>query len=93
MKLAIAIASEKAAPSAFVVWRGFGPAIEKAKRAGFQGVELALRSEREFESEGLAEILQRNKMSARGRSLPPTGSISPMRTRRSESERWRSSRA
>nr|WP_325181672.1 sugar phosphate isomerase/epimerase family protein [uncultured Oscillibacter sp.] len=72
MKLAIAIASEKAAPSAFVVWRGFGPAIEKAKRAGFQGVELALRSEREFESEGLAEILQRNKMSV---SCVSTGQV------------------
>ena len=30
MKLAIAIAAKNAAPSAFVVWRGFEEAVEKS---------------------------------------------------------------
>lgn len=62
MKLAIAIAAEKAAPSAFVVWRGFDTAIEKARRAGYQGVELALRSDREYREEGIARILKETGM-------------------------------
>ena len=59
MKLAIAIASKNAEPSAFVVWRGFSSSIEKAKAAGYQGVELALRSEKEYWEEGIAEILKK----------------------------------
>lgn len=57
MKLAIAIASANAAPSAFVVWRGFDTAIEKAHRAGYQGVELALRSAKEYKEENISSIL------------------------------------
>jgi len=62
VKLAIAVASKKAIPSTFVVWRGFGEAVEKARRAGYQGVELALRSEQEYRDEGLAAILRANRM-------------------------------
>jgi sugar phosphate isomerase/epimerase len=62
MKLAIAIASKNAEPSAFVVWRGFSSSIEKAKTAGYQGVELALRSEKEYREEGIAGILKKTGM-------------------------------
>lgn len=72
MKLAIAIASERAEPSAFVVWRGFRTAVAKARAAGYQGVELALRSEREFQEEHLAEILRENRMAV---SCVSTGQV------------------
>ena len=42
MKLSVVIAGEDAPESAFVVWRGFKDSMEKAKRFGYQGVELAL---------------------------------------------------
>jgi sugar phosphate isomerase/epimerase len=57
MKLSIAIAASSAAPSAFVVWRGFESAIHKAQEYGYHGVELALRSAEEFEREGLNHLL------------------------------------
>lgn len=57
MKLAIAIASKNAIPSAFVVWRGFETAIKKAKAAGYHGVELALCSEEEYRRENIKQIL------------------------------------
>lgn len=60
MRLSIAIASSSAAPSAFVVLRGFEASIPKAMAYGYDGVELALRSAGEFEKEGLARILARS---------------------------------
>lgn len=62
MKLAIAIASEKAIPETFVVWRGFEASVHKAREAGYHGVELALRSEKEFCDENLAAILKKENM-------------------------------
>lgn len=59
MELSVAVASERAPASAFVVWRGFEAAIRKAIHLGFDGVELALRSAEEFEAENLQEILKR----------------------------------
>ena len=44
MKLAVAVAKKDARPSAFVVWRGFEESISKAARAGYDGVELALKT-------------------------------------------------
>ncbi len=43
IRLAVAVASDDAPPSALVVWRGFQASIEKARRLGYDGVELALR--------------------------------------------------
>jgi sugar phosphate isomerase/epimerase len=42
MKLAVAIASDNALPSAFVVFRGLESSIRKAAQLGYDGVELAL---------------------------------------------------
>lgn len=42
MKLSVVIAGEDAPESAFVVWRGFKNSMDKARRFGYQGVELAL---------------------------------------------------
>ena len=72
MKVAIAVAAKEAAPSAFVVWRGFQEAITKARQAGYQGVELALRSEREYQEEHIAKILQETGMEV---SCVSTGQI------------------
>ncbi len=54
MKLAVAIASESAPGSAFVVWRGFEESIEKAAGLGFHGVELALKDADDVERDRLA---------------------------------------
>lgn len=62
MRLSIAIAAEKASPSAFVVWRGFEKAFEKASAYGFHGVELALRNAEEFRIENIAQLLRRNHL-------------------------------
>lgn len=42
MKISVVIAGEHAPDNAFVVWRGFEASIRKAKRLGYDGVELAL---------------------------------------------------
>lgn len=42
MKIAVAIASENALPSAFVVFRGIESSIRKAAQMGYDGIELAL---------------------------------------------------
>jgi sugar phosphate isomerase/epimerase len=43
MKIAVAIASENAMPSAFVVFRGIESSIRKAASMGYDGIELALK--------------------------------------------------
>ena len=42
MKIAVAIATENALPTAFVVFRGIQESIRKAAEMGYEGVELAL---------------------------------------------------
>lgn len=42
MKIAVAIATEDALPTAFVVFRGIEESIRKADEMGYDGVELAL---------------------------------------------------
>lgn len=44
MKLSVAVGSDQAGDSAFVVWRGFERSIKKAAEFGYDGVELALRT-------------------------------------------------
>lgn len=59
MKLAVAIAGEKALDSAFVVWRGFERSIKKAAELGYDGVELALKHGEEIQPERLRELLKK----------------------------------
>ncbi len=62
MKLAIAIASDNALPSAFVVLRGLKKSIKYAHELGYDGVELALKEHDEMPSSELKAILKENSM-------------------------------
>ncbi len=62
MKLSVAIASKEAPSSAFVVWRGFEESIKKASRYGYQGVELALKSAADIDSDKLYRWLVQSGM-------------------------------
>lgn len=59
MKLAIAVASKEAPPSAFVVWRGFKESIIKAADLGYHGIELALKTATEINPDKLATWLSK----------------------------------
>jgi len=58
MKLSVAVASEDAPPSAFVVWRGFERSIAKAAEFGYHGVELALKTADEVDPDRLSRRLE-----------------------------------
>ncbi len=58
LRLAITIASEKAPPAAFVVWRGFESSLHKARALGFDGVELALQDAGEIDLGGMKRQLK-----------------------------------
>ncbi len=62
MKLAVAIASSEALPSAFVVWRGFEESIRKAADYGYDGVELALKTADEVKRNDLKKLLADTSM-------------------------------
>ncbi len=62
MKLGVAIASENALPSAFVVMRGLEQSIKKAHEYGYDGVELALKDPDEITHAELGSILKKNSM-------------------------------
>jgi len=57
MKLSIAIASENALPSAFVVFRGFEKSIRDAATLGYDGVELALKNADEVNPQVIKSLL------------------------------------
>ena len=59
MKLSIAIASENALPSAFVVFRGFENSILKAAALGYDGIELALKNVAEIDRLMLQSLLDK----------------------------------
>ena len=63
MKLGVAIASENALPSAFVVMRGLASSIEKAAKYGYDGAELALKSPDEITHKELSSLLKKNNIS------------------------------
>ena len=63
MKLGVAIASDNALASAFVVMRGLEKSIKKAHEFGYDGVELALKDPHEITSQELGKILKENSMS------------------------------
>jgi len=62
-RLSIAIAGEKALPSAFVVFRGFEKYIPVAAELGYNGIELALKNASEIKSINLDSLLSKNKLS------------------------------
>jgi sugar phosphate isomerase/epimerase len=59
MKLSIAIASQNAIPSAFVVFRGFEDSMIKAATLGYDGVELALKNPGEIDRQSLQSLLDK----------------------------------
>jgi sugar phosphate isomerase/epimerase len=60
MKLAVAVAGEHAAPSAFVVWRGFEESFAKASDLGYHGIELALKTADEVDPDKIGRWLSRH---------------------------------
>ncbi|MBN1456423.1 MAG: sugar phosphate isomerase/epimerase [Sedimentisphaerales bacterium] len=62
MKLSVAIAGEKALPSAFVVFRGFENSIRKASMLGYDGIELALKNASEIDPLVLKKLLVEHNM-------------------------------
>ena len=69
MKIAVAIATADAMPSAFVVFRGIGESIEKAAKLGYDGVELALKSKEQID---LQEV--KSQLAYYGLSVPTISS-------------------
>jgi len=61
-KLAVAIATEDAMPNAFVVWRGIEQSIEKAASYGYDGIELALKTADQVDSEKLESLLKKHNL-------------------------------
>ena len=57
LKLAVAIADTDALPNAFVVFRGIEPSIRKAKKLGYDGVELALKRADDVDRNTLKRLL------------------------------------
>ena len=60
MRISVAIASENALPSAFVVLRGLESSVKKASELGYDGVELALKEPNEISRQELSSILKQN---------------------------------
>lgn len=62
MKIAVAIASENALPSAFVVFRGIEESIKKAAKLGYDGVELALLDKDQVDINNIKELIKKYNM-------------------------------
>ena len=59
MKIAVAIASENALPSAFVVFRGLENSIRKASQMGYDGIELALLDKSQIDVNKIIELIDK----------------------------------
>lgn len=57
IKIAVAVATADALPSAFVVWRGVEESIRKAAEYGYDGIELALQSAEQIDSARIHALL------------------------------------
>jgi sugar phosphate isomerase/epimerase len=62
MKLSVAVAGKEAPSSAFVVWRGFEESISKAADFGYHGIELALKTAEDIDSDQLSSWLSKHNM-------------------------------
>lgn len=72
MKLSVAVASEDAPSSAFVVWRGFEKSARRAAEFGYHGVELALKEASDVDPTWLAKTLSDYEL---GASCISTGQV------------------
>lgn len=59
MKIAVAIASENALPSAFVVFRGLENSIRKVSQLGYDGIELALLDKNQIDVNKIKELIEK----------------------------------
>ena len=57
IRIAVAVATARACPDAFVVWRGIEESIEKAARFGYDGIELALKTPDQVDAGRTKELL------------------------------------
>lgn len=62
-RIAVAVATADALPSAFVVWRGIESSIEKAAALGYDGIELALKCADQVDPEQIRKRLGDHGMS------------------------------
>lgn len=62
MKLSIAVASESALASAFVVFRGFERSMRTAALLGYDGIELALKNAQEIDRHLLKSLLEETRL-------------------------------
>jgi len=62
IKFSLAIASENALSSAFVVFRGFTESVRKASALGYDGIELAMKTSDEISHQDLFSLLKNNSM-------------------------------
>jgi sugar phosphate isomerase/epimerase len=60
MKIAVAVATEDALPTAFVVFRGIEESIRKAARMGYDGIELALMDKEQVRLERVQRLIREN---------------------------------
>ncbi len=62
MKIAVAVASENALPTAFVVFRGIEESIRKAAEMGYDGIELALLDSHQIDINQLTKLINQHKL-------------------------------
>ncbi len=62
MKIAVAIATENALPTAFVVFRGIEESIRKAAQLGYDGVELALMDKDQVSVEQVERLIKEHSL-------------------------------
>ncbi len=62
MKIAVAIATENALPTAFVVFRGIEESIRKAAEMGYDGIELALMDKDQVSVERVERLIREHDL-------------------------------
>jgi len=62
MKIAVAIATEDALPTAFVVFRGIEESIRKAAEMGYDGIELALMDKDQVDAARVRHLIQQYRV-------------------------------
>jgi sugar phosphate isomerase/epimerase len=62
IKVAVAVATADAMPSAFVVWRGIEESIRKAAEFGYDGIELALKTADQVDPNRVKRLLDEHGM-------------------------------